>query len=108
MRVSSKLTRQPLDTTVKFMLAMMREELGEEVASTEYDPLTKIARIEMPDSQGAVPSSRLVLRARWDAEEDRHRQRAPAGGRVPRDQEPHNPEALRRHALTGKTDRVTG
>jgi len=57
MRVSSKLTRQPLDTTVKFMLAMMREELGEEVTSTEYDPLTKIARIEMPDSQGAVPAS---------------------------------------------------
>ena len=57
MRVSSKLTRQPLDTTVKFMLAMMREELGEEVTSTEYDPLTKIARIEMPDSQGSVPSS---------------------------------------------------
>jgi sugar-specific transcriptional regulator TrmB len=56
-RVSSKLTRQPLDTTVKFMLAMMREELGEEVTSTEYDPLTKIARIEMPDSQGAVPAS---------------------------------------------------
>jgi sugar-specific transcriptional regulator TrmB len=57
MRVSSKLTRQPLDTTVKYMLAMMREELGEEVTSTEYDPLTKIARIEMPDSQGAVPAS---------------------------------------------------
>jgi sugar-specific transcriptional regulator TrmB len=57
MRVSPKLTRQPLDTTVKFMLAMMREELGEEVTSTEYDPLTKIARIEMPDSQGAVPAS---------------------------------------------------
>jgi len=57
MRVSSKLTRQPIDTTVKFMLAMMREELGEDVTSTEYDPLTKIARIEMPDSQGSVPSS---------------------------------------------------
>lgn len=57
MRVSSKLTRQPLDATVKFMLAMMREELGEEVTSTEYDPLTKIARIEVPDSQGVVPSS---------------------------------------------------
>jgi sugar-specific transcriptional regulator TrmB len=57
MRVSSKLTRQPLDSTVKFMLAMIREELGEEVTSTDYDPLTKIARIEMPDSQGSVPGS---------------------------------------------------
>ncbi|MGH9920910.1 MAG: hypothetical protein ACRD6W_18835, partial [Nitrososphaerales archaeon] len=56
-RVSPKLTRQPFDTTVKFMLAMMREELGEEATSTEYDPLTKIARIEVPDSQGPVPSS---------------------------------------------------
>ncbi len=57
MRVSSKLTRQPLDATIKFMLAMIREELGEEATSTEYDPLTKIARIEMPDSQGATPAS---------------------------------------------------
>ncbi len=56
-RVSSKLTRQPFDATVKFMLAMMREELGEEVASTEYDPLTKIARIELPDSQESTPRS---------------------------------------------------
>ncbi|MDA4118164.1 MAG: hypothetical protein OK455_07455 [Thaumarchaeota archaeon] len=56
-RISSKLTRQPFDTTVKFMLAMMREELGEEVASTEYDPLTKIARIELPDSHGSTPRS---------------------------------------------------
>jgi sugar-specific transcriptional regulator TrmB len=56
-RVSTKLTRQPLDAAVKFMLAMVREELGEEVTSTEYDPLTKIARIEMPDSQGSVPAS---------------------------------------------------
>jgi len=56
-RVSTKLTRQPFETTVKYMLAMMREELGEEVTSTEYDPLTKIARIEMPDGQGAVPGS---------------------------------------------------
>ncbi len=56
-RVSSKLTRQPLDATVKFMLAMMREELGDEVTSTEYDPLTKIARIELPDNQGSIPGS---------------------------------------------------
>jgi len=56
-RVSSKLTKQPFEATVKFMLAMVREELGEDVSSTEYDPLTKIARIEMPDNQGAVPSS---------------------------------------------------
>lgn len=56
-RVSSKLTHQPLDATVKFMLAMMREELGDEVTSTEYDPLTKIARIELPDNQGSVPGS---------------------------------------------------
>lgn len=56
-RVSPRLTRQPLDATVKFMLAMIREELGEEVTSTDYDPLTKIARIEMPESQGAVPGS---------------------------------------------------
>jgi hypothetical protein len=56
-RVSPKLTHQPFDTTVKFMLAMMREELGDDVTSTEYDPLTKIARIELPDNQGAVPGS---------------------------------------------------
>jgi sugar-specific transcriptional regulator TrmB len=56
-RVSSKVTRQPLEATVKFMLAMMRQELGEDVTSTEYDPLTKIARIELPDNQGAVPAS---------------------------------------------------
>jgi len=56
-RVSPKLTHQPFDTTVKFMLAMMREELGDDVTSTEYDPLTKIARIELPDNQGSVPSS---------------------------------------------------
>ena len=56
-RVSSRLSRQPFDAMVKFMLAMMREELGEESTSTEYDPLTKIARIEVPDSQGAVPAS---------------------------------------------------
>lgn len=56
-RVSPKLTRQPLDSLIKFMLAMVREELGEEATFTEYDPLTKIARIEMPDSQGAVPAS---------------------------------------------------
>ena len=56
-RVSPKLTRQPLDVSVKFMLAMMKEELGEEQTSTEYDPLTRIARIEMPDSQGPIPAS---------------------------------------------------
>ncbi len=56
LRVSSKLIRQPFDTSVKVMLALMKEELGDEV-STEYDPLTKIARIEMPDSQEATPAS---------------------------------------------------
>ncbi len=55
--MTPKLTRQPIDIAVRFMLAMMREELGEDVTSTEYDPLTKIARIEMPDSHGAVPGS---------------------------------------------------
>lgn len=57
-RVSSKLAHQPLETAVKYMLAMVREELGDDVSSTEYDPLTKIARIELPDSQTAsIPTS---------------------------------------------------
>ena len=55
-RLSPKITKQPFDVSVKLMLAMMREEMGEEV-STEYDPLTKIARMELPESQGTVPSS---------------------------------------------------
>lgn len=55
-RVSPKVTKQPLDVGVKLILAMMREEMGEEV-STEYDPLTKIARMELPESQGSVPGS---------------------------------------------------
>jgi len=56
-RVSPRLTNQPFDNAVKFMLEMVRDELGDEVASTEYDPLTKIARIEVPEGQAPIPAS---------------------------------------------------
>jgi sugar-specific transcriptional regulator TrmB len=58
-RASPRLRQESFDGAVKLILALMEEELGEE-AMAEYDPLTRIFRMELPSSRienGAAPSS---------------------------------------------------
>jgi sugar-specific transcriptional regulator TrmB len=55
-KVSPRLAKEPFDAAVKLILAMLADEMGEET-SVDYDPLTKILRMELPGSEGGIPGS---------------------------------------------------
>ena len=54
-RVDQKI-KDSFENAVNLMVALMQEELGEE-ATAEYDPLTRIFRLELPSYQEGTPSS---------------------------------------------------
>ncbi|MGA2665142.1 MAG: helix-turn-helix domain-containing protein [Nitrososphaerales archaeon] len=55
-RATPKLRNESFDNSVKLILALMQEELGEE-ATAEYDTLTRIFRLELPSYEEGTPAS---------------------------------------------------
>ncbi len=55
-RAAPKLRQESFENSVKLILALIEEDLGEE-AFAEYDPLTKIFRMELPNSDGTPNSA---------------------------------------------------
>jgi sugar-specific transcriptional regulator TrmB len=55
-RASPKFRDKAFENALKLITTLMKEEIGDG-ANIEYDQLTKIVRIELPDTQGRVPSS---------------------------------------------------
>lgn len=55
-RGAPKLTQESFESAVKLILALMEEDLGEETVA-EYDPLTRILRMELPDRDGPPVSA---------------------------------------------------
>lgn len=55
-RGATKLHGESFENAVALVLALMQEDLGEE-ASAEYDPLTRIFRLELPGRQEGAPRS---------------------------------------------------
>ncbi len=55
-RGATKLHGGSFENAVKLVLALMQEDLGEE-ASAEYDPLTRIFRLELPAYEEGTPRS---------------------------------------------------
>jgi hypothetical protein len=55
-RGTQRLRHESFDSSVKLILALMEEELGEETMA-EYDPLTRIFRMELPNYKEGTPVS---------------------------------------------------
>ncbi len=55
-RVDPKIKQDSFESSVNLVVALMQEELGEETTA-EYDPLTRIFRLELPNYQEGTPSS---------------------------------------------------
>jgi len=55
-RAAPKLRQETFENAVKLILALMEEDLGEE-AMAEYDPLTRIFRMELPNREGTPNSA---------------------------------------------------
>jgi sugar-specific transcriptional regulator TrmB len=55
-RVDPKIKQESFENAVSLMVALMQEDLGEETTA-EYDPLTRIFRLELPSYQEGTPTS---------------------------------------------------
>ena len=55
-RVDPKIKQESFENAVSLIVALMQEELGEETTA-EYDPLTRIFRLELPSYQEGTPIS---------------------------------------------------
>jgi sugar-specific transcriptional regulator TrmB len=55
-RLVPRLRRETFENSVRLVAALVEHEVGEG-ANAEFDQLTKILRIEIPDTQGRIPSS---------------------------------------------------
>jgi sugar-specific transcriptional regulator TrmB len=55
-RVDPKIKQESFENAVSLIVALMQEELGEETTA-EYDPLTRIFRLELPSYQEGTPMS---------------------------------------------------
>jgi sugar-specific transcriptional regulator TrmB len=55
-KVDLKIKQESFDNAVGLLVALIREDLGEEAAA-EYDPLTRIFRLELPSYQEGTPAS---------------------------------------------------
>ena len=55
-RAAPRLRQESFENAVKLILALMEEDLGEE-AIAEYDPLTRIFRMELPNRDGTPNSA---------------------------------------------------
>jgi sugar-specific transcriptional regulator TrmB len=55
-RVDPKIKQESFENAVSLIVALMQEDLGEE-ATAEYDPLTRIFRLELPSYQVGTPAS---------------------------------------------------
>jgi len=55
-RVDPKIKQESFENAVSLIVALMQEDLGEETTA-EYDPLTRIFRLELPSYQEGTPTS---------------------------------------------------
>ncbi len=55
-KVDPKIKQESFESSVNLIVALMQEELGEDTTA-EYDPLTRIFRLELPGYQEGTPTS---------------------------------------------------